>query len=200
MALAEQLLAERHGADLVHHWTYAIAGDGCLMEGISHEAASLAGHLRLGRLIVLFDDNGISIDGPTHLSVSDDTVMRFQAYGWQTQRVDGHDPAAVSAAIAAARVDPRPSLIACRTVIGFGAPNKQGKESAHGAPLGQAEIAAARERLDWPHAPFEIPAPILAAWRQAGERGAAAHAAWHDRLSAAPAAKRAGYLRTKTVC
>jgi transketolase len=195
MAIAERMLAARHGADLVDHWTYVVAGDGCLMEGISHEAASLAGHLRLGRLVVLFDDNGISIDGPTSLSVSDDQPARFAACGWHTVSVDGHDPEAIAAAIAAARNDPRPSLIACRTVIGFGAPNKQGTEATHGAPLGAGEVAAARERLGWPHAPFEVPEAVRAAWRAAAERGAASHLAWRERLAAAPADRRGAFLR-----
>ncbi|RAI57378.1 transketolase [Roseicella frigidaeris] len=195
MALAERMLAARHGDELVDHFTYALCGDGCLMEGISHEAISLAGHLGLGRLILLFDDNGISIDGPTSLAVSDDQPARFAASGWHTQRVDGHDPEAVAAAIAAAQADPRPSLIACRTIIGFGAPGKQGTEGVHGAPLGGAEIAAARERLGWPHAPFEIPSGILAAWRAAGRRGAAAHAAWRDRLAAATPERRDAFAR-----
>jgi transketolase len=187
MALAERHLAARFGAGLVDHHTYVIAGDGCLMEGISHEAASLAGHLKLGRLIVLFDDNGISIDGPTSLSVSDDQLMRFSAYGWHATAVDGHDPEAVAQAIEAARAETsRPSLIACRTVIGKGAPTKAGKESAHGAPLGASEIEGARTALDWPHAPFEVPDDILAAWRTAGERGQAAYAAWKDRHASAP--------------
>ncbi|MGE3294851.1 MAG: 1-deoxy-D-xylulose-5-phosphate synthase N-terminal domain-containing protein, partial [Geminicoccaceae bacterium] len=172
MALAERHLAARFGDDLVDHHTYVIAGDGCLMEGISHEAASLAGHLGLGRLIVLFDDNGISIDGPTSLSVSDDQVARFTAYGWHTAAVDGHDPAAVERAIEAARAETgRPSLIACKTVIGKGAPTKAGKNSAHGAPLGAAEIEGARAALHWPYPPFVVPDEILAAWRAAGERG-----------------------------
>ena len=187
MAFAERHLAARFGSGLVDHYTYVIAGDGCLMEGISHEAASLAGHLQLGRLIVLFDDNGISIDGPTSLSVSDDQLMRFAAYGWHTAAVDGHDPEAVARAIEAARAETgRPSLIACKTVIGKGAPTKAGKETAHGAPLGASEIAGARAALDWPHAPFEIPEPILAAWRAAGERGQAAYAAWKERHAAVP--------------
>ena len=155
MALAERHLAAHFG-DLVDHRTWVIAGDGCLMEGVSHEAASLAGHLKLSRLIVLFDDNRISIDGPTSLAESDDTLKRFDAYGWATCRVDGHDPAAVAAALEAARTSDRPSLIACRTTIGYGAPNKQGTAATHGAPLGAEEIAAARKALDWPHAPFEI--------------------------------------------
>ena len=195
MAIAERMLAARHGESLVDHWTYVIAGDGCLMEGISHEAASLAGHLGLGRLIVLFDDNGISIDGPTSLTVSDDQCARFAAYGWHTQRIDGHDPDAIAAAIEAARADPRPSLIACRTIIGFGAPTKQGTKSTHGEPLGATEIAAARERLNWPGAPFEIPAPIAAAWREAGLRGRAAHYAWRARLADTPADIQQTYLR-----
>jgi transketolase len=197
MALAERLMSGQHGSDLVDHWTYVIVGDGCLMEGISHEAASLAGHLQLGRLVVLYDDNGISIDGPTSLAVSDDAPQRFDAYGWHTQRVDGHDLDAVAAAISTARADPRPSLIACRTVIGYGAPGKQGKESAHGAPLGEAEVVAARKALGWPYPPFEIPSPILAAWRLAGERGGAVRRAWEARLCTALAEKRAAFLRAE---
>ncbi len=186
MAFAERHLAARFGSELVDHHTYVIAGDGCLMEGISHEAGSLAGHLGLGRLIVLFDDNGISIDGPTSLSVSDDQLMRFSAYGWHTAAVDGHDPEAVAQAIEAARGETgRPSLIACKTVIGKGAPTKAGKETAHGSPLGASEIAGARAALGWPHGPFEIPEEILAAWRSAGERGQAAYAAWRERHAAA---------------
>ena len=148
-----------------------IAGDGCLMEGISQEAISLAGHLKLGRLIVLFDDNQISIDGPTSLSVSDDQLERFRASGWHTARVDGHDPEAVALAIENAQaVTDRPSLIACRTVIGYGAPSKAGTAATHGSPLGEEEIKGARERLGWRHAPFEVPKPILASWRAAGAR------------------------------
>ena len=183
MALAERLLNARFGDALVDHYTYAIAGDGCLMEGISHEAISLAGHLGLGKLIVLFDDNAISIDGGTNLAVSDDQLKRFEASGWETTRVDGHDPDAVAGAIAAARKTAKPSLIACKTVIGFGAPNKQGTAATHGAPLGDDEIAAARKTLGWPHAPFEIPAPVLDAWRAAGRRSAGEYKAWRDRLA-----------------
>ena len=187
MALAERHLAARFGDELVDHHTYVIAGDGCLMEGISHEAASLAGHLGLGRLIVLFDDNGISIDGPTSLSVSDDQIARFAAYGWHTGAVDGHDPAAVEDAIEAARGETgRPSLIACRTVIGKGAPTKAGKNSAHGAPLGAAEIEGARAALGWPYPAFAIPEAILAAWREAGRRGAGERDAWLARHDRAP--------------
>ena len=182
MALAERHMAAQFDG-LVDHRTYVIAGDGCLMEGISHEAASLAGHLKLNRLIVLFDDNGISIDGPTSLAESDDTLKRFEAYGWAASRVDGHDHEAVAAAIAAAQKSDKPSLIACRTIIGFGSPNKQGTSATHGAALGNDEIAAARKELDWPHEPFVIPADILSAWRKAGSRGADARAAWEKKLA-----------------
>ncbi len=183
MALAERLLNARYGDAVVEHHTYVIAGDGCLMEGISHEAASLAGHLRLARLIVLFDDNAISIDGPTSLATSDDQLRRFQAYGWETVAIDGHDPEAVAAAIAAARASDRPSLIACKTVIGYGAPTKAGTAATHGAALGAEEVAGAREKLRWPHPAFEVPEAILAAWRAAGARGAAASTAWDTRLA-----------------
>jgi len=179
MALAERLLNHRHGDGICNHFTYVLAGDGCLMEGISHEAISLAGHLRLGKLIVLFDDNHVSIDGPTDLSVSDRQLDRFRASGWHVTGVDGHDAGAVAVAIANARnVSDQPSLIACRTVIGFGAPNKQGSAATHGAPLGSDEIAAARKELHWPHPPFEIPAAVLEAWRAAGSRGRPAYEAW----------------------
>ena len=183
MALAERLLNARFGDGLVDHYTYVIAGDGCLMEGISHEAISLAGRLGLGKLIVLFDDNDISIDGKVSLSCADDQIKRFEASGWEGTRVDGHDPDAIAKAIAAARASDRPSLIACKTVIGFGAPSKQGTSATHGSPLGDAEIAAAREKLGWPHAPFEIPAEIQDAWRAAGARGRDARTAWQDRLA-----------------
>ncbi|MEG6509223.1 transketolase [Methyloligella sp. 2.7D] len=182
MAMAERLLKARYGETIVDHFTYAIAGDGCLMEGISHEAISLAGHLKLGRLIVLFDDNHISIDGDTDLAVSDNQLERFEASGWHVARVDGHDPEAVAVAIENARqVADRPSLIACRTIIGFGAPHKQGTASTHGSPLGDEEIAATREKLGWPYPPFEIPKPILAAWRAAGTRNREAFESWTAR-------------------
>ena len=184
MALAERMMAARYGAALVNHRTYVIAGDGCLMEGISHEAASLAGHLKLSRLTVLFDDNGISIDGPTDLTVSDDQCARFSALGWHVQRVDGHDPAAVASAIKLGNGAPRPSMISCKTTIGRGAPNKQGTASTHGAPLGKEEVQAARLALNWPHQPFKIPDPILHQWRQLGKRGAAPRKAWQARLKA----------------
>ncbi len=186
MALAERMLSTRHGADLVDHYTYVIAGDGCLQEGISHEAIDLAGHLRLAKLIVFWDDNSISIDGPTSLSTSMDQPARFKAAGWFVQSVDGHDMEAVSAAIEAARQSDRPSLIACKTVIGNGAPNLGGSEKTHGAPLGEVEIAATRDNIGWPHAPFEVPDDILVAWREIAERGSQAHHAWEQRLAASP--------------
>jgi transketolase len=179
MALAERLLNRRYGDEIVSHYTYCVAGDGCLMEGLSQEALSLAGHLKLGRLVVLFDDNHVSIDGPTSLSVSDDQIERFRASRWHTARVDGHDPEAIALAIANAKgVTDRPSLIACRTVIGYGAPSKAGTAATHGAPLGEAEIKGAREKLHWRHPPFEVPKPILAAWRAAGTRHRGAYEAW----------------------
>lgn len=186
MAIAERLSATRFGDDLVDHFTYVIAGDGCLMEGVSHEAIDLAGHLKLSKLILFWDDNSISIDGPTSLATSTDQIARFAAAGWHVAHVDGHDPEAVAQAIAAAQADPRPSLIGCRTLIGYGAPTKQGKESCHGAPLGAAEIDAAREALAWPHAPFELPDDVLEAWRAAGRRGAKAREAWEARCAASP--------------
>ncbi|MFC3230301.1 transketolase [Marinibaculum pumilum] len=193
MAMAERMMAARYGAELVDHRTYVIAGDGCLMEGISHEAASLAGHLRLGKLIVLWDDNRITIDGATDLSVSDDQLGRFSALGWDVRAVDGHDQAEISAALDAARADDRPSLIACRTTIGFGAPKKGGTADAHGAPLGAEEIRAVREALNWPHPPFDVPENILAAWRRIGGRGAAARADWQARMEAAPAVRQEAF-------
>jgi len=185
MALAERMAAARHPG-LIDHYTYVLAGDGCLMEGISHEAIDFAGHLGLGRLVVLWDDNRITIDGDTGLSTSTDQLARFAASGWHVQRVDGHDAEAVATAITAAQADPRPSLIACRTIIGFGAPNKQGSHDVHGAPLGAAEIEAARATLGWTHAPFEIPDSVYAAWGRIAARGAEARAAWEAKLAAAP--------------
>lgn len=186
MALAEAHLNARFGDDLVDHFTYVIAGDGCLMEGISQESLSLAGHLKLRKLIVLWDDNNISIDGPLSLSDSTNQLDRFAASGWATTRVDGHDPAAIASAIAAAQKSDRPTLIACKTIIGFGAPTKAGTAATHGAPLGADEVAGAREALHWPHAPFDVPSDILSAWRGAGSRGAAAYGAWEARLKADP--------------
>lgn len=182
MALAERLLNARLGDDVVDHFTYVMAGDGCLMEGISHEAISLAGHLKLSRLIVLFDDNQITIDGATSLSCSDDQLIRFLASGWSVRRVDGHDHDAIAKAIAEERETNRPSLIACRTVIGYGAPTRQGTEKVHGAPLGSDELAKARAALDWPHASFEVPEELLTRWRAVGARGRIARHDWMERL------------------
>ena len=186
MAMAERHLNAVFGDDLVDHRTWVIAGDGCLMEGINHEAIGLAGHLGLGRMNVLWDDNRITIDGATDLSTSEDIKARYAATGWHVSECDGHDFADIARALAAARADPRPSLVACRTVIGKGAPNKQGTSATHGAALGAAEVAAARDTLGWTAEPFVIPDDILADWRMAGEPGRAAHGAWAGRLEAAP--------------
>ncbi len=191
MALAERMLNARVGSELIDYHTFVIAGDGCLMEGISHEAISLAGHLGLGKLIVLFDDNSISIDGPTDLSVSDDQCARFAASGWNTTAIDGHDPQAIAAAIEAAKADPsKPWLIACKTEIGYGAPTMAGTAKVHGSPLGAEEIAGAREKLGWPHEPFAIPDGILAAWRAIGAAGHDACQQWSQRLSSSDQAVR----------
>jgi transketolase len=195
MAIAERHLAAEFGADVVDHRTYVLASDGDLMEGISQEAIALAGHLKLARLIVLFDDNGISIDGPLSLSDSVDQVKRFEACGWNACRVDGHDPAAIAAAITAAQTSDRPSLIACRTVIGFGAPTKAGSEKSHGSPLGPDEVKGAREKLGWTSPPFEVPADILAAWREAGARSRNARLAWEQRLASLAPDRRAEFDR-----
>jgi transketolase len=188
MALAERWLAARFnrpGHAIVDHHTYVFCGDGDLQEGVSHEACSLAGHLGLSRLIVFYDDNGISIDGETALSFSEDVPRRFDAYGWHTQRVDGHNPAAIARAVERALAErSRPSLIACRTVIGWGAPSKAGTESTHGSPLGAEEIAATRTALNWPYPPFEVPPEAQAFWREAGTRGTAAEGEWSRRLDA----------------
>jgi transketolase len=183
MAIAERHLNSLYGDDLVDHRTWVIAGDGCLMEGINHEAIGLAGHLQLGRMTVLWDDNKITIDGATELSTSEDIAARYAATGWHVESCDGHDPADIRRAIDAALADPRPSLIACRTIIGFGAPNKQGTSATHGAPLGADEIAAARSELGWTAEPFDIPADIAAAWAAFGKKGKVLHAGWNDRLA-----------------
>jgi transketolase len=195
MALAETHMAARFGKDVVDHHTYVLAGDGCLMEGISHEAAGLAGHLNLNKLIVLFDDNHISIDGDTELSCRDDQLARFTAHGWNVLSCDGHDMDDVATAIAAAKASDKPSLIACRTTIGYGAPNKAGTAATHGAPLGADEIAATREALNWPYEPYEIPDDVVAAWRQAGARGVADNAAWQQRRNQLGAPDRAEFDR-----
>jgi transketolase len=188
MALAEKLLGatfNRPGHEVVDHHTWVFLGDGCLMEGVSHEACALAGTLKLGKLVCFYDDNGISIDGEVHGWFTDDTPKRFEAYGWHVVRdVDGHDPAAVERAIVAARAEvERPSLICCKTVIGWGSPNKQGTEATHGAALGEAEVAATRKHIDWPYEPFVVPEDIKSAW-DARKAGAAAEQAWQDRMAA----------------
>ena len=192
MAIAEKSLAaqfNKEGHDIVDHYTYAFSGDGCLMEGISHEVCSLAGTLGLGKLVVFYDDNGISIDGEVEGWFTDDTPKRFEAYGWQViPAVDGHDAAAIEAALVEAKSNTsQPTLVCCKTLIGFGAPNKQGKEECHGAPLGDEEIAATREALGWSHAPFEVPADVYAAW-DAKAKGADAEANWNTKFDAYSAA------------
>ncbi|MEA3062588.1 MAG: transketolase [Sphingomonadales bacterium] len=184
MAMAERHLDACFGSELVDHRTWVIAGDGDLMEGVNHEAASLAGHLDLDRLTVFWDDNRITIDGSTDLSTSEDIPARYRAYGWHVVSCDGHDFADIRRAIDEALADPRPSLIACRTIIGWGAPNKQGTSATHGSALGAEEVAAARKQLAWDSEPFVIPEPILAKWREAGRRGAPAHGEWRGRLAA----------------
>ncbi|MGZ3245806.1 MAG: transketolase [Croceibacterium sp.] len=184
MAIAERHLNAEFGDELVDHRTWVIAGDGCLMEGVNHEAIGLAGHLKLGRMIVLWDDNHITIDGSTDLSTSEDIRARYVATGWHVVSCNGHDVNDVARAIDEALADPRPSLVACKTIIGKGAPNKQGTSATHGSALGEAEVAAARETLGWTAEPFEIPADIYADWNATGERGKAQRAEWHDRLKA----------------
>ncbi len=197
MALAERLAAAHFGSELVDHNTYVIASDGDLMEGVSHEAISLAGHLGLSKLIVLYDDNRVSIDGPTELAVSDDQPARFRAAGWDAQAIDGHNPARIHEAIVRARTAAAPSLIACRTTIAYGAPTKAGTAAAHGAPLGPDDVAGARERLGWPYAPFVVPDEVLAAWRAVGARGADAHRGWRARLGKLDEATRAEFERVQ---
>ena len=194
MAIAERSMHARFG-DVVDHRTYVIAGDGCLMEGISQEAIALAGHLRLNRLVVLWDDNGISIDGRVSLADSTDQLARFAASGWAVEAIDGHDPEAIDAALTRARAADRPSLIACRTVIGLGAPGKQNTAGAHGSPLGAEEIALAREAYGWNLPPFEIPTDIAEAWRATGRRGAGYRAEWDAKLQALSDRKRAEFRR-----
>ena len=190
MALAERIMAARFGAGIVDHRTWVIAGDGCLQEGISHEAIDLAGHLKLGRLTVLWDDNAISIDGATDLSTSINQLARFRASGWHVQSVDGHDCQAIREAVNAAIKSRKPSLIACKTTIGFGAPNLGGTAKTHGAPLGADEIAATRQALDWPHEAFVIPDEIASAWVKVGARSQNAYDDWQVRLQASAKRKR----------
>jgi transketolase len=194
-ALGERIMNAAFGNDLVDHYTYVLAGDGCLMEGISQEAISLAGHLKLNKLIVFWDDNNISIDGPVTLSDNTDQAARFAASGWNTLKIDGHDPEAIAAAIEAARKSDRPTLIAAKTTIGFGAPTKAGTNKVHGSPLGADEIAATRKALGWSYEPFEVPAEVLDAWRAAGARGAQTRAAWEERLGKVDAGQRAEFER-----
>jgi transketolase len=194
MAIAERHLAAEFG-DVVDHNTFVLASDGDLMEGISQEAIALAGHLRLNKLIVLFDDNGISIDGPLSLADSVDQVKRFEAAGWSATRIDGHDPQAIASAIANAKGSDRPTMIACKTVIGYGAPTKAGKASSHGSALGAKEIKGAREKLGWSEPPFQIPSSVLTQWRAAGQRSKAARQDWDRRLAALPADRRAEFER-----
>ncbi|HVI97961.1 MAG TPA: transketolase [Sphingomonas sp.] len=186
MGVAERHLNAVFDDSLVDHRTWAIAGDGCLMEGINHEAIGLAGHLKLGRLIVLWDDNKITIDGATSLSTSEDIPARYRAAQWHVVECDGHDPADIARAFDEAITDDRPSLVRCRTIIGKGAPNKQGTSKTHGSPLGKDEVAAARETLSWTAPPFEVPEPILAAWHEAGARGKQPHAEWQQRFASHP--------------
>ncbi|MEM6849070.1 MAG: transketolase [Pseudomonadota bacterium] len=195
MALGERIMNAEFGDDIINHRTFVLASDGDLMEGISHEAISLAGHLRLSKLTVIFDDNEISIDGPTGLSESGDMLERFQAAGWVAERIDGHDPAAIDQALCRAALSAKPTLIAARTEIGFGSPNKAKTAGVHGAPLGDNEVEATRLQLNWPHAPFEVPSDIQDAWRIAGLRSAAAHRDWEARFDAMDPERRAAFER-----
>jgi transketolase len=195
MAMAERMLAAEFGKKLVDHKTYVLASDGDLMEGISQEAIALAGHQKLNKLIVLWDDNGISIDGPLSISDSVDQLARFKACGWKAERVDGHDPDAIEAAIRRAQKSNKPTLIACKTVIGFGAPKKAGTSKAHGEPLGAEELAAAKKALGITGGPFEVAADVLKAWRGFGATGFAESKAWNERLAATSGRKRAEFER-----
>ena len=194
-ALGERIMNAAFGNDLVDHYTYVLAGDGCLMEGVSQEAIALAGHLKLNKLIVFWDNNNISIDGPVSLADNTDQVARFQASGWNASHIDGTDPEAIAYAIEAARHSDKPTMIACKTTIGFGAPTKAGTNKAHGSPLGADEIAGARKFFNWDSPPFEIPADILDAWRAAGKAGAKARGDWEGRLAKADAKLRGEFER-----
>ena len=195
MAVAERILNHRFGDDIVDHHTYAFTGDGCLMEGIAAEVIALAGHLQLGKLVFLWDDNRMTDDGPTDQAVSEDQCVRFENNGWHVQSVDGQDAEAVAAAIAIAKTDPRPSMIACRTLIGFGIPRIQNDRAAHGGKITTEDTDAARKALKWPHAPFELPEGVAAAWRDAGARGRSEREAWQARFDALPASERAEFNR-----
>ncbi len=192
MAMAEKLLNQRYGSEVINHFTYVAVGDGCLMEGVSQEAITLAGHLKLGKLVALFDDNQISIDGSTDLTTSEDQLKRFEAAGWHVARADGHNPEDIAQAIESAKaVTDKPSMIACRTVIGYGSPNKQGTAGSHGAALGDDEITLTREALGWPHAPFEIPSDVLDVWRAAGTRSHEEYENWQSIWAQLPETDRA---------
>ncbi|MBB2776602.1 UNVERIFIED_ORG: transketolase [Comamonas terrigena] len=195
MAVAEAFLNARFGAGLVDHFTYAFVGDGCLQEGVGQEMISLGGHLQLGKLVLLWDDNLITDDGPTSLSISESVAERFRVANWHVQELDGHDIEAVSSALANAKADPRPSLLACRTVIGKGIPRVQGLRGGHSARLYEQDAQEARALLGWPHNPFEVPADILAAWREAGRRSQPEHHAWQARLAALSPAERNEFER-----
>lgn len=190
MAISEAKARAEFGTELFDHSIYVLAGDGCLMEGVSQEAITLAGHLKLGKLVVLWDDNSISIDGDTGLATSEDMVARFEAAGWHVQRCDGHDPESIDVAIGLAKESDLPSLVACKTTIGYGSPNKGGTAATHGAPLGDEEIALTKKELGWDYGPFEIPSDILADWRAAGEAGASLTKAWGARLDGLDADRR----------
>ena len=194
-ALAERLLAAEFGEDIVDHYTYVLCSDGDLMEGVSHEALALAGHLKLSKLIFLYDDNGITIDGPISLTDNVDQVARFKAHGWNAVQIDGHDQKAIAEAIKQAQSSDRPSMIACKTTIGFGAPHKAGTSKAHGEPLGAEELAATKKALGWNYGPFEVPDDVLQAWRNVGKQGASAHAEWRSRFDARPDALRSEFIR-----
>jgi transketolase len=194
-ALAERLLAAEFGDDIVDHHTYVLCSDGDLMEGVSHEALALAGHLKLSKLIFLYDDNGITIDGPISLTDNVDQVARFKAHGWNAVQIDGNDQKAIAQAITRAQASDRPSMIACKTIIGFGAPHKAGTSKAHGEPLGAEELAGAKKALGWNYGPFEIPDDVLQAWRNVGKQGASAHAEWRSRFQAKPDGVRAEFVR-----
>ena len=181
-AIAEEILKKKLGKEIINHKTYVLAGDGCLMEGISHEAMSLAGHLKLNNLIMLFDNNSISIDGPTSLAVSDNYKKRFESYGWSFQEVNGHNEEQINKAIKKACKSNKPNIISCKTIIGFGSPNKSGKSSSHGSPLGEEEISLVRKKFKWKDEPFSIPDEIFNTWREIGKKGVELESQWKQTL------------------